>query len=165
MNIQPKAPALPIHGQCQCGNATFTIAKMPLAFYACHCTECQAQSASAFGLSLWVEKSAFKRRGKVKSWTRNTDSGGKLTCHFCPNCGTRLWHESDAIHPDFGPIVSVKGGTMGVMRSYQPAGHIWTISKHAATCIPKDVLAYEKGNIDDLALARAWQKSLQPTKI
>lgn len=148
---------LPIRGKCQCGQVTFSISKEPLTFYACHCTECQSQSSSAFGLSLWVAKTAFSVSGNTHIWTRKTDSGGQLHCHFCPDCGTRLWHESSKKDPDHGAILSIKGGAIDALRKVAPIGHIWTGSKHAATLIPENVLAFTDGNIDHQALIRAWE--------
>lgn len=162
--IEQQAPDLPITGQCQCGQARFTISKLPLTFYACHCSECQSQSASAFGLSVWVEKSALEYSGNIKTWSRDTASGGVLHCRFCPDCGTRLWHEGDTPDPVFGEIVSIKGGSIEAMRKFQPIGHIWTNSRHASTMIPDGVLTFTDGNIDDTALVEAWQKSIAPTK-
>src|SRR5271167_4851648 len=39
-------------GGCQCGAVRFQIAANRLVAYACHCLECQKQSASAFGISV-----------------------------------------------------------------------------------------------------------------
>ncbi|MEM7293879.1 MAG: hypothetical protein AAF420_10870, partial [Pseudomonadota bacterium] len=43
-----------LQGGCQCGATRYRINGQPLTFYACHCLDCQKQSSSAFGLSLWV---------------------------------------------------------------------------------------------------------------
>ena len=39
-------------GGCQCGAVRYAISAAPLRLIACHCRECQKQSASAFGMSL-----------------------------------------------------------------------------------------------------------------
>ncbi len=81
-------------GGCQCGAVRYAIAGAPLALYVCHCRECQKQSASAFGISLIVRRADFHLdQGTVGRWSRETDSGRRLTCVFCPTCGSRLWHE------------------------------------------------------------------------
>ena len=56
-----------LEGGCQCGAIRYRVTGAPVTFYACHCTECQKQSASAFGLSLWVGRSdlQFVRNGKM----------------------------------------------------------------------------------------------------
>ena len=48
-------------------------------------------------------------QGAVKSWTRPTDTGRRLRCVFCPDCGSRLWHERES---EVLPTISVKGGAV-----------------------------------------------------
>ena len=51
--------APPYTGRCFCEAVQYRITEEPLTFYACHCTDCQKRSGSAFGLSsntrLWSE--------------------------------------------------------------------------------------------------------------
>ncbi len=44
-------------GGCQCGAIRYESEGQPIALYICHCRECQKQSASAFGISLDVNRS------------------------------------------------------------------------------------------------------------
>jgi hypothetical protein len=68
-------------GGCQCGEIRYEIHGEPLTFYACHCRECQKQSASAFGLSLTVPREAVKIvQGQPKTWTRESDRWS--CCHL-----------------------------------------------------------------------------------
>jgi len=39
-------------GGCQCGTIRYRLTAEPLMLYICHCSDCQKQSASAFGMSL-----------------------------------------------------------------------------------------------------------------
>ena len=43
-------------GGCQCGAIRYRLLAAPTALYACHCRLCQQQSASAFGMSMLVER-------------------------------------------------------------------------------------------------------------
>ena len=80
-------------GGCQCGTVRYRINGTPLTLYACHCAECQKQSASAFGLSLWIDSSHLEiLSGKPKIWERPADSGDTVVCAFCPDCGSRIYH-------------------------------------------------------------------------
>ena len=45
-----------ILGGCLCGAVRYRFAGSPLAFYVCHCTDCQKQTGSAFGLSMIVKR-------------------------------------------------------------------------------------------------------------
>jgi hypothetical protein len=122
-------------GGCQCGAVRYEIAGAPLATYVCHCRECRKQSASAFGISVTVRTSDLHlRRGTVKSWTRGTDSGRRLKCVFCPECGSRLWHEGEPK----SPTVSVKGGSLDEAVDLGQAQHIWISRKLPGVVIPAD---------------------------
>ena len=128
--------SLPMTGGCQCRVVRYQVWDAPETVYVCHCTECRRQSASAFGISVIVRSAAFRlTQGRAISWFRRTASGAKLTCWFCPKCGTRLWHVDD-VHPD---IRSVKGGTLDTPPDLSRAAHIHTDSKLAGVLIPDDV--------------------------
>ncbi len=97
-------------GGCQCGAIRYEIASAPVELYVCHCCECQKQSSSAFGISAIFRRGDFRlTQGAVKSWTRPTDTGRRLRCVFCPDCGSRLWHERVS---EILPTISVKGGSL-----------------------------------------------------
>jgi hypothetical protein len=122
-------------GGCQCGAVRYEIAGAPLGIYVCHCRECRKQSASAFGISVIVRTGDFRlKQGTVKSWTRDTDSGRRLRCVFCAECGSRLWHEGEPK----GPTVSVKGGSIDEAVDLGKARHIWVSRKLPGVVIPAD---------------------------
>ena len=119
-------------GRCQCGAVSYSVTAAPEAVYVCHCRECQRQSASAFGISVSVAKEHFHLgQGAVRVWSRGTDGGRTLHCHFCAACGSRLWHE--------GPgrdVLSVKGGSLDQPVDLGDAVHIWTSRKLPGVIIP-----------------------------
>ena len=120
-------------GGCQCGAVRYEIVGAPLATYVCHCRECRKQSASAFGISVIVRTGDLRlKHGVTKSWTRGTDSGRRLRCVFCPDCGSRLWHEGEPP----GPTVSVKGGSLDEAVDLSEARHIWVSRKLPGVVIP-----------------------------
>lgn len=112
-------------GGCQCGAVRYTIASDQLTAYACHCRECQKQSASAFGISVPVFRNALTITGELSEWTRSTDSGNTTTCHFCPKCGTRLFH-AGSNRPG---LVTMKGGSLDDIASIPLTAHIWVKRK------------------------------------
>ena len=90
---------LPLVGRCQCKGVVYKITSAPLAVYACHCTECQRQSGSAFSLSLLAERGAVVvEEGKPAVWERQHESGRVIDCLICATCGTRLFHEPQGQH-------------------------------------------------------------------
>jgi len=130
-------------GGCQCGAIRYTLTERPQVVYCCHCTECQKQSSSAFGISVRVRRAALTVDGEAARFTKT--SGDKLTvCEFCPHCGSRLFHN----RPAYEDMLNVKGGTFDDTDWLEPAGHIWLKSKQAWVLIPDDGLRYD-GQPDD----------------
>ena len=125
--------ARPLVGGCQCGAVRYEVTAEPVALYVCHCRECRKQSASAFGISIIVGRQDFRiTRGEVKVWSRPTDRGGRLACAFCPECGSRLWHEAVGA----AATISVKGGSLDEALDLRAAVHIWTARKLPGVLIP-----------------------------
>ena len=48
-----------VSGRCRCGRLQFVLREEPIAFYLCHCTDCQTESGSAFGQSMAVRREAI----------------------------------------------------------------------------------------------------------
>lgn len=124
-------------GRCQCGAVRYQHAGAPNAVYICHCEECRKQSASAFGISVSVPREGLSViQGMPRYWSRGTDTGRRLRCAFCPDCGSRLWHESDS------GWISLKGGSLDGPVDVSEAIHIWTRRKLPGIVIPADAKQY-----------------------
>ena len=145
---------LPLTGGCQCGQVRYEITAAPVTHYCCHCTECQAQSASAFGISLIVDAEAIRLQGKTASYVRDKGKRTEIEGFFCPDCGTRFIHRSNAQPAD----VSIKGGSLDNPDQLTPVGHIWTKSKRDWLELPAGSLQYDTEPDDDFAaLEEAFQ--------
>lgn len=121
-------------GGCQCGSVRYELHGEPIELYVCHCLECRRQSASAFGMSLMVRLADLKvTKGEPRFWTRDTDSGGRLACAFCPTCGSRLWHQPE---PATG-TATIKAGSVDHGVDMSGAFHIWTSRKMPGFVIPE----------------------------
>ncbi|WP_298232707.1 GFA family protein [uncultured Azohydromonas sp.] len=144
-------------GHCQCGAVRYRLTGEPLTLFACHCTDCQRQSSSAFGMALWVKKADVELlSGELKEWVRELPSGRRMACRFCPGCGTRLFHQVLGQEA----LMSIKPGTLEDTRWLRPAGHIWTASRQPWVRLDENSLQYP-GNPDGYeALIAAW---LHPT--
>src|SRR5947207_3113326 len=130
------SPDKPLTGGCQCGRIRYEITAPPTELCVCHCLECRKQSASAFGISLFVPRAGVRvTRGTFKTWTRATDSGRSLACAFCPDCGSRLWHERVG-EKEQSPIVSIKAGSLDQPVDLAEAAHYWTKRKLKGVAIP-----------------------------
>jgi hypothetical protein len=127
-------------GGCQCGAIRYRVEGEPVAVAICHCAECQRQSGSAFGMSFVVPKEAFQMtRGSVKTFTRASDSGRPVLCAFCPECGTRIYHEVRYAEG----VINVKPGTLDDPSILQPTIEAWTRRKHAWLGLPSDLRSFE----------------------
>jgi hypothetical protein len=126
-------------GGCQCGAVRYESWGEPAALYVCHCTECRKQSASAFGISFIVPRSGFRvTQGNPKFWSRLANSGRHVHCAFCPDCGSRLWHEREG----FSYMISLKGGSLDEPVDVTKATHIWTSHKLKGAFIAEDAMQY-----------------------
>jgi len=145
---------LPMTGGCQCGAIRYEIRAAPLTLYACHCTECQKQSSSAFGMSLSVPSKAFAiTSGTPQHWQRPADSGRTVDCYFCGACGVRLYHAGSG-KPDW---LNVKPGTLGDTGWLHPVGHLWTRSAQGWVPFSDDALVYAEQPDDMADLRRRWR--------
>jgi hypothetical protein len=140
-------------GGCTCGRVRYRLREDPIAFYACHCTECQRESGSAFGLSMIVRREALDHeRGEVTHIEVPLESGGTKQSVRCAHCGTRLWSEP----PKIPQLRILRPGTLDDPRAYEPYGNMWTRSAQPwAGFAPGP--RYEEDPPDALAMVRAWQ--------
>ncbi|MBU3915125.1 GFA family protein [bacterium] len=131
-------------GSCQCQDVKYKVTGSPLTLFVCHCTECQKQSASAFGMALWIrQKEVELISGELKTWVRTMPSGRKMACDFCPNCGTRIFHRQ----VDKAEMISIKPGTLDDTSLLKPVGHIWKKSAQPWIKFEDDCLQFD-GNPD-----------------
>ena len=125
----------PYSGGCQCGNIFYEITAEPIKTTACHCTECQTQSGSAFGMALWVKSGDLRVKGAPKSYTRIADSGKPMTGIFCPNCGVRIYNIPSVDHD----VYLLKPGTLDYTGGRRPERMVWTRRKQPWLDIPNDI--------------------------
>lgn len=156
--------AISYQGGCQCGKVRYEIRAKPLTLYACHCTECQRQTGSAFGMSMSVPRDAvYILQGEPQPWSRGSASGREVICFFCRECGTRLFHQ-----PTRNPhITNIKPGTLDDTSWLQPVANLWTRSAQPWVHCNTALLNYAgQPNADETAelLARFSQSPHQPPK-
>ena len=78
--------ALPMAGQCRCGRIRYKVTKPPSFIIACHCTDCQQLTSSAFSTGMAVPQDGFTLQGEPDCWERTADSGGWSRQFTCPAC-------------------------------------------------------------------------------
>ena len=84
---------LPLTGGCICGAIRYTVARTPIEVYACHCTDCQRITSSAFSIGVVVADEAFGVTGKTAITVPGgvTEGGRAKSRWVCPDCGTWLF--------------------------------------------------------------------------
>jgi hypothetical protein len=127
---------------------------MPLLIFACHCTECQRWSGSAFGLSMPVKhESVSLTRGDPKTWQHTGTSGFASKYWFCADCGGRLFGQRSD-RPD---IVTLRAGTLDDTSWIRPIAHINLESAQAWERVPNHAECFDAVPSDFGALARRWR--------
>jgi len=130
----------PYYGGCECGAVRYAVYGEPIVVYACHCTICQSQSGSAFGLAMRIHASDFQIiSGELKSFERRADSGQVFTNSFCPSCGTRIHHHASKA-PEH---ISLKPGTLDDTAWLRPTHHVYARSAQPWFVFPKDAQVFK----------------------
>ena len=133
----------PVSGGCQCGAIRYQLRGESKMLYACHCKDCQKQSSSAFGMSLIVTPQSLhfvSGEDRIRAWDTRGGDGNIKRCHFCADCGTRIYHASDRPGDD----ISIKAGTLDDPSWLAPAAHLWTDSAQPWSTIPAGVTTFAK---------------------
>lgn len=128
---------LPQAGGCQCGKIRYEIAAPPRQIYACHCTECQRATSSAFSIVIVVPGQSFTLFGTdLTSFERAAGGGRTVTRWLCAKCGTWICGGDDprAMPPD--TPCWIQAGTLDDASWVRPAAHYWVRSKQPWVTLP-----------------------------
>jgi hypothetical protein len=140
-------------GGCLCGAVRYRVTAEPIAFYACHCTECQRRSGSAFGLSMIVLTEALELiSGNPSPFECELSGGRREKGTFCPSCTTKLWHIPDA----YPQIRGLRAGTLDAPYPHIPWGDVWTRSARSWVSFTGGP-RFEQQPEDAMALVKAWR--------
>ncbi len=112
-----------IDGGCHCGDITYEAEIDPEKVAICHCTDCQALSASAFRTILPVPDDNFKiLSGEPKIYVKTGDSGAKRAQAFCAECGSAIYATSVGEGPK---VYNIRLGTARQRAELTPKKQIW----------------------------------------
>ena len=127
-------------GSCECKSIRFQFSGEPLTCYACHCTDCQTSSGSAFGLSMIVsDKDIEITKGTVTINTIDVN-GTKVQKHHCAQCGTPFWFSAD----EYPGIVALKPGIFEDTSWFKPIAHLWVRSAQPWVTLDSSTPQYDK---------------------
>ena len=131
-------------GGCLCGAVRYRVQGEPFWVGACHCTLCQKQTGSVFGVSVYFDKSQVELlEGSRKSYRYDSDESGRWAeLEFCDNCGTTLTWTMETLpgHRGFA------GGSLDDINSFDIDTHVWTRSAHHSLVFPESADVFSKNS-------------------
>jgi hypothetical protein len=95
-------------GGCLCGQLRYTANAEPVFTGVCHCKDCQKESGTAFNVVIAVPLSAVSIQGSPRTYTTKGDSGKDYVRRLCPNCGSTILSEPQALPG----IAALRAGTL-----------------------------------------------------
>ena len=136
---------LPLDGGCLCGAIRYRVHAEPLTVYACHCTDCQRRTGSAFAISLVLARDALELASGDPFFYRAIMHDGRVKQgRICAACGCRLWGE-----PANAPaLVVIQPGSLDDTSWLRPVAHIWTRSAQRWLVLPSDAQPTSVTHID-----------------
>ncbi len=112
-----------IDGGCHCGEITYEAIADPEKVFICHCTDCQALSASAFRTVVGVPEADLRiLSGEPKIYIKTGDSGAKRAQGFCSACGSAIYATSVGEGPK---VYGLRLGTARQRAELTPKKQIW----------------------------------------
>lgn len=110
-----------VHGRCHCGAVSYEGEADPARVTACHCTDCQMLTGSAFRLSLPVPRESFVLHGEATEYVKVAESGNRRVHAFCGKCGSPIY--SRAV--DDPPMYTLRVGCLDERAQLPPRRQMW----------------------------------------
>jgi hypothetical protein len=130
-----------LDGRCTCGAVKYRITAAPIFVYCCHCTWCQRETGSAFGLNAMIEANRVALlEGEPELVNVPSPSGKGQKLFRCPTCRVTVWSNYARAG---GAVRFVRVGTLDEPSRVPPKLHIYTIAKQPWVILPTDVPAVE----------------------
>lgn len=142
-----------VQGGCQCGAVSYTLSDSPLLTYACHCTECQKRTGSAFAMGMVLPEASLDLQGELRSWQRDSDVGAVNTRYSCAHCGNIIYTVSSTMTG----LIKLQPGTLADTRSVFADVHVWTRSAQPWVIFAENVPQFPTQPEDALEVLAAAQ--------
>lgn len=132
-----------VHGACHCGAISFEADVDPDAAMICHCSDCQALSATAFRVNVPAKAADFHLlKGTPKEYVKVGDSGARRAQGFCGNCGSQIY-ATGAEQPR--SVYMLRAGVLAERNEIAPKRQSWRKSALAWLGDWPDLPATERG--------------------
>ena len=111
-----------VQGRCHCGRITYEADVDPQDVSACHCTDCQMLTGSAYRVSVRAPSATFRLlSGRPETYVKTAESGAKRAHSFCGDCGTPTY----ACAVENPPTYSLRVGCLQQRALLPPRKQIW----------------------------------------
>jgi len=125
-------------GGCLCGAVRYTLREgFRFRPYACHCTDCQSRTGSAFSEHMLFVRNDMDIAGELDCGEHHQPSGAEASIWGCARCKVRLFVENST-RPG---LASLRCGTLDRSAEVIPAAHLWVGSKQPWIILPEGVPA------------------------
>ena len=142
-------------GGCRCRHIRYAVTGAPKFSFACHCTDCQTLSGSAYSLGLAMDESDFAlESGDLHCWSKTGSSGKPSHQLTCPQCATWI-----ATQPESAKgILILRPMSLDAHAWFRPVAEIFTRSALPWAAMPV-LLTYEAEFEDPARLVAAYKAS------
>ena len=118
-----------LSGGCLCGKVRYSAEADPVFTAICHCKNCQKQAGGSFSLNVGIPAAALSLTGPIKTFQDTGDSGKPVRRRFCPECGSPVVTEVEAMPG----LTIIKAGTLDDTSWLKPDMEIYCDSAQAWT--------------------------------
>ena len=99
----------------------------------CHCFACQRQTGSAFSMQARYPKEDVRVEGRYSDYVRTNDDGEERTFHFCPDCGSTVFYQTDPA------LIAVRIGSFADPSFPRPVRSIYDSRRHPWVTVPDSI--------------------------
>ena len=121
-------------GGCLCGAVRYTLRTgFRMNPYACHCTDCQSRTGSAFSEHMLFALADLEISGELDEARYTQPSGVDSRIAGCVQCKARIYATNAAREG----MASLRCGTLDNSADVVPSAHIWVKSKQPWIGLPE----------------------------
>lgn len=123
---------------CFCGQLKIEVQGEPLGVGVCHCLACQQRTGSVFA-ALAGYAAPYTVTGTATEFVRTGDHGSQFRFHFCPVCGSTVFHTEEGVEGR----VSVAVGAFADPTFPPPEDSVYEHRRHAWVRLPVGITRYD----------------------
>lgn len=128
-------------GGCLCGAVRYVLKEgFRMRPYACHCTDCQSRTGTAFSEHMLFVLADLAVEGDLDVGEYRQPSGANSRIYGCATCKARIYATNDQREG----MASLRCGTLDDSAALVPAAHIWVRSKQPWIGLPEGAVTMDE---------------------